>query len=121
MTVNDIQLIQQRGDGNKYDWNFIAGDVANVTGIPRLVSAVKHAILLEEGELVQSPYEDKGIPLVVLQNTSRLGQDFVRQTIEGECREVEGIQDANVTITKLGLNTRITVQITDDEGNEVQI
>ena len=55
--MNDIELI---GSGNKFDWNFTDTDLVDVNGDARLVSAIRHTILLQRRELEQELYNTKG-------------------------------------------------------------
>lgn len=116
--MNDIQLTKY---GDYWDWKFDSRGVVNVKGVQQIINAVKHAVMLREGELEPEIYLNKGLPEVVMQNTSQNGQKFVIDTINNEVQKIEGIQSATTEITRVGLQTKIKITIITNEGLMVTV
>ena len=120
--MNDIRL-ENNGDGS-FDWAFSHSDVEDVIGDQRLVSEVIHAILLGSGELEQYYYRDKGSntrQFIGLLNTDdNLG--LVCAELEENVRRLDGVQDAEVTLSHEGSQILIRkVSITKSNGGVMEI
>lgn len=119
--MNDIELT---GTGNKYDWTFTETDLVDVNGNASLVSAIRHALLLQHDELEQTIYEDKGTRLEeILRSTDTdSATSIAKQTIEEELREIVGVQKAEVElIANDGAVQVTTAKITKTNGEEIKI
>lgn len=121
--MNDIQL--KKSSNNTYDWEFRNGDLVDVVGDARLVSAIRHALLLKSNELEQVAYTGQGNKLtdIIKSNDVNSAEEIVKETFEQTLRAITGIQDATVTlIIRDDATINITLaKIIKDNGEEIEI
>lgn len=121
--IKDIMLTSN-GDGT-YDWTFNDRDLEICWANRRLISAVKHAVLLHYQELEYEPYTDKGctvyryIGSAGTPNTNGL----IEESIIAAARSVEGVIDASVELEIGNANTVqiASLTVTNNSGEEVVI
>jgi len=120
--MNDIELI---GSGNKFDWNFTDTDIVDVNGDARLVSAIRHTILLQRRELEQEMYATKGNRLheIIKSEDINSANTIAKETLEESLREIPGIQGVTITtnITKDGTIEINGARIIKNNGEEIEI
>jgi hypothetical protein len=97
--MNDINL-KHTSDNRKWDWDFNYTDLNVVHGKYQRLNAVKHAILLKNGELRQAIYTDKGSNIhdYTKMPNEELQHDLVRAALESTAEQVQGIYDAMVAV-----------------------
>ena len=119
--MNDIELIP---NNNGWDWNFTNNSVNNVIGEQRIISAIRHAVLLNEYELEQEIYSEEGcasnkyIKLPLNDSTRTL----ITENIRIVCKKIVGVQDVNVELGEedgIIIITKIICQLTN--GKKVEI
>ena len=121
--MNDIQL--KKSSNNTYDWELRNGDIVDVGGDARLVSAIRHALLLKSNELEQVAYTGQGNKLtdIIKSNDVNSAEEIVKETFEETLRAITGIQDATVTLIirdDATINI-ILAKIIKDNGEEIEI
>lgn len=97
--MNDIRLIHTT-EPHKWDWAFGWNDVDVVRGDLQLVNAVKHAVLLRRGELLQEVYSTKGCTVAdhVYRANSDVEREEEAQSIEIAATSVNGVYSAECTL-----------------------
>ena len=122
--MNDIRLIKQNDVDEKYDWSFDFNDLAVCRGRMQLVNAVRHAVLLRPGELIQDSYTLKGCmahDYVLLGNTTN-GQVQVCNHIETSAKSVEGVYNATArVVTSTDEDYKVQLTLITDEMEEVPL
>lgn len=122
--MNDIRLIKQNTPDEKYDWSFEFNDLDIVRGKMQLVNAVRHAVLLRPGELVQDPYQLHGCmahDYILLGNTTN-GQVQVCNHIEACAKEVQGVYNATARVAEYtDEDFKVTLTLITDEMEEVTL
>lgn len=97
--MKDIKLKHTPVSG-EYDWDFGWNDLEVVRGINQLINAVRHAVLLHEGELIQEMYQGKGCNAYeynYIGNTTQKQMNVCSQ-IENAAKSVDGVYDAKATV-----------------------
>lgn len=121
--MNDIRLIKT-GLEEKYDWVFNHEDVETIRGKSQLVNAVRHAVLLMPGELIQEAYQNKGCTAhdhIYSANTVS-GQTQVCGEVETAARGVDGVYNAHATVADSDIyDARIQLTILTEDMTEVTI
>ena len=122
--MNDIRLIKQNTPDEKYDWSFEFNDLDIVRGKMQLINAVRHAVLLRPGELVQDPYQLHGCPAhdyILLGNTTN-GQIQVCNHIEASAKEVQGVYNATARVAEsTDEDFKVTLTLITDDMEEVTL
>lgn len=123
--MNDIQLLKTgMGIEEKYDWSFNHNDINIIRGNRQLVNAVRHAILLRQGELAQEIYQNKGCNAYEYKydGNTRSGQIQLCGEIESAAKSVHGVYNATATVVEDGVaDTRIQVDIITTSMEEVTV
>ena len=122
--MNDIRLNKINGFEEKYDWNFGFNDLDVCRGNSQLVNAVRHAVLLRPGELLQESYQGRGCEAHThaLKANTPTGEQLVLRSIEASAKEVDGIYSAQASvIEKDDKTTRIQLDLMTTEMEEVTI
>lgn len=120
--MNDIAL-KNNGDGT-FDWMFDNNDLQDVVGVQQTVTAVIHAIMLRKSELIQEIYQNKGCSVheYVRATKSENTKKFMEDSILESCRKVDGVHDANVTLTAEDddYEYRLQLEVEREDGRVVQ-
>lgn len=119
--MNDIKLTSNLED--KWDWTFVNGDIYNVSGIDATLNNFIHIILLQNEELIQYLYENKGNPSYNYRNANSIDNNIMRieEITAQELEKHEDVETADITAEYLNNNIYFSGVVHLIDGREVEL